>query len=155
MKELQDLRTHLEAALSPEHQELVGRLFDLLEKQVARADRLEKENELLRKRILELEGKSNPPQAEAPSKPYSLSSEDKRRRRSKRRKTANRKPGRKPKRDKLDCVRWIDIVPKNTRQEECDITNERPVWRIENGRAVRVGYRVHRKSWQATPRIPG
>lgn len=155
MKELQDLRTHLEAALSPEHRELVARLFDLLEKQVARADRLEKENELLRKRISELEGKSNPPKTGAPSEPYSLSAEGKRRRRSKRRKTANRKPGRKPKTDKLDCVRWIDIVPRGTRQEECDITNERPVWRIENGRAVRVGYRVHRKSWQATPRIPG
>jgi len=157
MKELRELRKGLEEAVKPGNDWLVDAIFDLLEKQVARSDRLEKENQRLRERVAELE-KSNPPQSRPPvEESYSLDAEEKRRQRKQRKKklTPKRKPGRKPKKDKLDCVRWVDILPEGVRKKDCDIINERPVWHIEDGRAVRVGYRVHRQSWQPTPRIPG
>ena len=155
MKELNELRKGLEAAVEPGSDWLVNAVFDLLEQQVKRSDRLEKENERLRQRIADLEEKDAPPPP--PTESYSLDAEEKRRRRQQRKKklASKRKPGRKPKKDKLDCVRWVDVLPAGVSKQECDLCNERPVWHIEDGRAVRVGYRVYRKSWGETPRIPG
>jgi hypothetical protein len=157
MKELSELRKGLEAAVEPGRGWLVSAVFDLLEQQVKRCDRLEKENERQRERIAELEEKLRPPQPPPSSGDFSLTAEEKRRRRKKRKKQSapKRKPGRKPKEDKLDCVRWVDVVPEGVKKSDCDLCNERPVWRIEDGRAVRVGYRVHRQSWGPTPPIPG
>lgn len=163
MTELRELRKELEAAIGSERgslADLVNRSWDLLEKQIQRCDRLEKENLRLRKRIADLEGKDDPPAspAAAPAESYSLDAEEKRRRRgqrNKQRKRSPRKPGRKPKRDKLDCVRWIDVYPTGLSQQDCELCNQRPVWHIEDGRAVRIGYRVWRQSWGETPRIPG
>lgn len=159
MKELRELRKELEAMVEPDGRASVDSLFGLLEKQVGRCDRLEKENARLRLRILELEQKLHPSATKqvAPTKAYSLDAEERRRRKQHRRKAdSKRKAGRKPKKDKLDgCVRWVDILPDGVRKKDCDDCNERPVWHIENGQAVRVGYRVHRQSWEDTPRIPG
>jgi transposase len=154
MKELSKLREGLESAVEPGNAWLVNAVFDLLEWQVKRCDRLEKENARLRERIAQLVGGDDPP---PPAESYSLDAEDKRRQRKHRKKklASKRKPGRKPKKDKLDCVRWVDVLPPGVTKRECGICNERPVWHIENGRAVRVGYRVHRTSWGETPRIPG
>jgi septation ring formation regulator EzrA len=91
MKELRELRKELDAAIKPGQAEVVDRLFDLLEKQVKRGERLEKENEQLLRRIAELE-KRDPPAAEqeakAPDESYSLDAEEKRRRRKQRKRKA-------------------------------------------------------------------
>lgn len=161
MKELRELRKELEAAVKPGCGELIERLFDLLEKQARRCDRLEKENARLRQRIAESE-KQGPPQppssAEASTESYSLSAEEKRRRRKRllTTKAKKRKAGRKPNQEKQKTVvRWVDILPEGARKKDCLLQSERPVWRIEAGRAVRVGYRVYRLSWGETPRVPG
>lgn len=161
MKELRGLRKELEAGVKPEHGPLIERWFDFLEKQASRCEWLEKENARLRQRIAELE-KQSPPQApsgaEEPAESYSLSAEEKRRRRKRLLKTKakKRKAGRKPNQEKQKTVvRWVDILPEGARQEDCLLQSERTVWRIEEGRAVRVGYRVYRLSWGETPRVPG
>ena len=109
MKELSELRKGLEEAVEPGNDWLVNAVFDLLEQQVKRSDRLEKENGRLRQRIADLEGKDAPPPP--PTSSYSLDAEEKRRRRQQRKKklASKRKSGRKPKQDKLDCVRWVDV----------------------------------------------
>lgn len=161
MKELRELRWELDAAIGAGRRPVVERLFRLLEKQVNRGQRLEKENELLRRRIAELE-KRDPPatgqEAKVPDESYSLDAEEKRRRRKQRKRKAapKRKAGRKPGQDKLNCViRWVDVVPEGVRKEDCQLQSQRPVWRIEEGRAVRVGYRIYRLAWQPSPRIAG
>ncbi|MCA9182864.1 MAG: transposase, partial [Planctomycetales bacterium] len=64
--------------------------------------------------------------------------------------------GRNPKQDKLDSVvRWEDVVPAGAKKNGCDLQSERIVWRIEDGKAVRIGYRIYRVAWGETPRIPG
>ena len=99
MKELRELRKELDAAIKPGQAEIVDRLFDLLEKQVKRCERLEKENEQLRRRIAE-----DPPatgqEAKAPHESYSLDAEEKRRRRKRRKRKAAQqgKTGRNPSR---------------------------------------------------------
>jgi len=161
MKELRELRKELDAAIKPGQADVVDRLFGLLEKQVKRCERLGKENEQLRRRIAELE-KQDPPatgqEANKPDESYSLDAEEKRRRRKqrKRKATPRRKSGRKPSQDKLNCVvRWVDVVPDGARKSDCQLQSRRPVWHIEEGRAVRVGYRIYRLAWGETPRVPG
>ena len=53
MKELRELRKELDAAIKPGHGQVVDRLFDLLERQIKRCERLEKENQRLAERIAE------------------------------------------------------------------------------------------------------
>ena len=162
MKELRELRKELDAAIKPGHGQVVDRLFDVMEKLVSRCERLEKENQRVRQRITELENQDppvSPQEGNVPSDSYSLDAEEKRRRRKQRqRQTAakKRKPGRKPNKDKLECVvRWVDVLPEGAQKRDCQLQSERPVWHIEDGRAVRVGYRIYRLPWQETPRIPG
>ena len=114
MKELRALRKDLEESLKPGNDGLVDAVFALLESQAARCDRLEKENQRLRERIAELEKQLGPPQGPSSvEESYSLVAEEKRRQRKEREKKRRpkRKPGRKPEKDKMDCVRWVDIVP--------------------------------------------
>jgi len=159
MKELRELRKQLDAAIKRGHSQVVDRLFDLLEKQSKRCERLEKENRRLTQRIAELEKQDPTATPSTPSESYSLDAEEKRRRRKQRQRQTSakqRKSGRKPNKDKLECVaRWIDILPEGAQKRDCQLQSERPVWHIENGQAVRVGYRIYRLPWQATPRIPG
>ena len=116
MKELCELRRELEAAVKPEHGAVNDRLFDLLEKQASRCERLEKENAQFRKRIAELEkqGPPQPPNADEPSQSYSLSAEEKRRRKRLRQSASKkRQAGRKANRtNKTDtgAIRQTHIV---------------------------------------------
>ena len=81
MKELRELRKELEAAIESGDGEVVDRLFNLLEKQAERCERLEKENKQLRQRIAELENQDRPgPRQDTgtPTASYSLEAEEKR-----------------------------------------------------------------------------
>ena len=161
MRELQQLRAEFESSSERALGRTTDRLFDLLEKQARRIERLEKENEQLRRRLAvhepEEERRAAEPTVAEKSQDYSLAAEEKRRRR-KRRKSSKRtaRTGRKPGETKLEqVVRWVDVVPKGVAKKACSLQSERPVWHLENGRAVLVGYRIYRADWQATPRIPG
>ncbi len=162
MTELQALKKDLQEAIKPGHEAVVDRLLALLEQQIKRCDRLEKENQRLRKRVDELEGKSRkPPESGGHGEvDYSLSAEELRRKRAQHKKAqskkAKRKAGRKPKKDKLKSVaRWEDVVPAGMLKDECELQSERIAWRLEQGKAVRVGYRVYCAPWASTPRVEG
>jgi len=77
MKELRELRKELDAAIKPGHSQVVDRLFDLLEKQIKRCERLEKENGRLTHRIAELEKQDPPAPPSVRSESYSLDAEEK------------------------------------------------------------------------------
>ncbi len=163
MTELQTLRKELQEAVKPGYEAVVDRLLSLLEQQIKRCDRLEKENQRLRARVEELEGKSSkkPPKSGGSGDvDYSLTAEELRRKRDKHKKAQNkkskRKAGRKPKKDKFESVvRWEDVVPAGMDKRNCELQSERIVWRLEQRKAVRVGYRIYCASWSATPRIEG
>lgn len=48
-----------------------------------------------------------------------------------------------------------DIYPTAAVKRDCELVRERAVWRLRDGRAVLVGYRVFRAPGEAEPRIPG
>jgi len=92
--------------------------------------------------------------SETPSASYSVDAEHKRRRRGKRRR--KKSPGRRPSELKFaDAERFRDVYPAGVRHADCQLVRERAVWRLENGRAVRVGYCIFAGPGGDEPRIPG
>jgi transposase len=90
--------------------------------------------------------------AATPAGSYSLDAESKRRQRRKRRRKQS--PGRRPTEVKFaDAQRQEDIYPEGVRRSDCHLARARAVWRLENGRAVLVGYRIF--AFGPEPRIPG
>ena len=101
-------------------------------------------------------GDPNDSQSRAASEHYSVDAEMRRRYRRRRRKKS---PGRQPTELKFaEAERVEEIYPPELpviRRSECRIARERAVWRLENGRAVRVGYRIFTATGYDEPRIPG
>jgi len=99
------------------------------------------------------EGSPGPAPAEKPSASYSLDAERQRRRRRRRRKKS---PGRRPTELKFAAAeRFQDLYPEGARHDGCHLVRERAVWRLEGGRAVRVGYRIFAGPGGDEPPIPG
>jgi uncharacterized coiled-coil protein SlyX len=120
-------------------------LLDLLEQQDKTIRRLQAELDRLKQRLAQYEPESQRdikganPGSDAGTQ-YSLEAEEKRRRRRKKKKKS---PGRRPTQLKFadaQCVR--DVYPPGVRAADCRLARQRPVWRLEDGRAVLVGYRV-------------
>jgi transposase len=99
------------------------------------------------------EATSDPSAAQFPSLHYSLDAEEKRRQRPKRK---QKSPGRRPTARKFaEAERVADVVPEGLRRQDCALVRERAVWRLEEGRAVLVGYRIFRGPGSEEPSIPG
>jgi len=135
----------------------VEQLLDVIDKQQQTIQGLRRENQRLQERLAQYEpevkseGSAAKPEARAS---YSLDAEAKRRRRRKRRRKKSR--GRRPTELKFaEAERREDIYPDGVRRGDCQLVRERAVWRLENGRAVRVGYRIFAGPGGNEPRIPG
>jgi transposase len=136
----------------------VEQLLELIDKQQQTIQGLRRENQRLQEKLAQYEpealgGPAAKPAVETPAQPYSLDAEAKRRGRKRRRKKS---PGRQPTELKFaDAHRTEDIYPDGVRHQDCQLVRERAVWRLENGRAVRVGYRIFAGPNGKEPRIPG
>lgn len=86
---------------------------------------------------------------------YGLEGESKRRqRRQPHRK--KKSPGRRPTEVKFnDAHRYDNVYPAGVRPGVCTLVRQRAVWRLEDGRAVLVGYRLFAGPDAQEPRIPG
>jgi len=89
---------------------------------------------------------------------YSLKAEERRREKPhnrKRRQKSSRR-GRRTTQEKLDQAQRTETVcPEEFCVDECKLHRKRPVWRIENGRAVLVAYEIYRGPSGEIPTIPG
>jgi transposase len=93
-------------------------------------------------RVLERKAQANRSKTPRFSGDYSLRSQERPTRRRKR-----RSPGRRPKALKLDRTeRTEEVYPEGVPPQQCVFGRDRLAWRIEDGRAVRVRYRLHRDS---------
>lgn len=87
---------------------------------------------------------------------YSLKAEEKRRRGKRRRKQKSARRGRRPTEEKLARAERIEpVYPEGVPPEKCTLHRKRPVWRIEQGRAVLVAYHIYRGPSEVLPRMPG
>src|SRR5437763_10290940 len=132
-------------------------LLDLLEQQEQAIQRLRAEVQRLRQRLAqyepEVQREATPPRP-TPSASYSVDAEEKRRRRKRRRK--KKSPGRRPTRLKFaDAEHIEEVYPDGVPRADCRPVRERAVWRLIDGRAVRVGYRGCAGPGGHEGRIPG
>jgi transposase len=93
--------------------------------------------------------------------PFSMRAEEKRqaarvKKGRKRKDKAKGRRGRIRTEDKIaKAERTEDVYPDGVPRSDCRLSHTRPVWRLENGRAVLVAYRVFRGPKNQYGRIPG
>ncbi len=134
----------------------VEQLLDLIDKAHQTIRRLEADKRRLAQRLAQYEPEAaseaassptntNPP---TPNASYSLDAENQRRQGRRRRKKS---PGRTPTEVKFTAADQLeDIYPDNVRRGDCQLVRERAVWRLLDGKAVRVGY-CHRAPQNQPP----
>jgi transposase len=126
--------------------------FAALQASKLRIEALEKENADLKK---QLAGTTAPV-----DEPYSLRAEEQRQQqrgqRNKRKESKKQRRGRRANEEKLKRAERIeDVYPEGVPLERCRLSHVRVVWRLQEGRAVLVGYRVFRGPKKHYGVIPG
>ena len=133
----------------------VEQLLDIFEKLQQTIRRLEADKRRLTQRLAQYEpeaasGAGNQP---TPNSAYSVDAENKRRGGRRHRKKS---PGRTPTELKFAEAEHVDdIYPDGVRHVDCQLVRERAVWRLIDGKSVRVGYRIFAGPDGKEPRIPG
>lgn len=137
----------------------VEQLLDIIERQQQSIKCLQTERRRLTQRLAQYEPEAARAQqtpatnAATPNASYSVDAETKRRQGRKRRKKS---PGRQPTEVKFaEADRLDEVYPDGVAKRQCQLVRERAVWRIEDGKAVRVGYRIFAGPDGKEPRIPG
>jgi len=134
-------------------------LLDIIDRLRHSIQRLQADHERLRQRLARYEpeaardNQASAANAATPNASYSIDAENKRRQPRRRRKKS---PGRQPTEVKFAAAqREVNIFPDGVPKRQCQLMRERAVWRIEDGKAIRVGYRIHAGPDGKEPRIPG
>ena len=138
----------------------VGRLVDLvgaLQRKLAEANQ---RNRRLEGRVRELEAKLGSAATAKLDQSFSLKAEQKRQeargRKAKQKKKQRRRRGRLSTADKLKLAQREECVfPAGVDPQQCRLSHSRPVWRLEEGRAVLVAYHVYRGPGNRYGKIPG
>jgi transposase len=110
-------------------------------------------------RIAELEKQLPGSPTSKVDEPFSLRAEEKR---QQARTKSKRKPPRKGRRGRIttsdkiaQAQRHEDVLPDGIDKSQCQLSHTRPVWRLEQGRAVLVAYHIYRGPNSQYGRIPG
>lgn len=137
----------------------VERLVEIIENQQQNIKRLVANERRLIELLKQYEPRAscdattNQANSQTPPASYSLDAETKRRQR---RRCRKKSPGRQPTEVKFaDAEQFRNVYPDGVRRADCELVRERAVWRIEDGKAVRVGYRIFAGPDGKEPRIPG
>jgi hypothetical protein len=141
----------------------VERLFDVLVTQQRQLHAALQELQAAQQRIAELEKKMGgpaPPSTAKVDEPFSMRAEEKRqqarRKKKKRKLSCQGRRGRLTTADKLLLAeRTEKCFPAGVRPEDCHLSHTRPVWRLEQGRAVLVAYAIYRGPKNHYGQIPG
>jgi len=134
----------------------VDRLIDLLVT-------LQRQLEAARQRIDELEQKPGGPGTPATAKveqPFSMRAEEKRQqargKNNNKVKLSHRRRGRLTSADKIKLAERTEACfPEGMPEKDCQLSHTRPVWRLENGRAVLIAYHIYRGPGNHYGKIPG
>jgi transposase len=138
------------------------RLIEIILTQQRQLETVQRELRAAQQRIEELENKRGgaaPPPGTV-DQAFSMRAEEKRQRQrgkgDKRKLSRNGRRGRLSTADKLErAERSEPRFPEGVPHEECRLSHRRPVWRLENGRAVLVAYEIYRGRKNQYGAIPG
>ncbi len=133
----------------------VDRLIDVIVTLQRQLEAAQQRNEELEK---QLAGLATPVTTKV-AEPFSMRSEEKRqdkRGKNKRQRSKKGRRGRLTNADKLKlAVRTEQCFPKDVPAQDCQLSHTRPVWRLEDGRAVVIGYEIYRGPKNQYGKIPG
>jgi transposase len=119
---------------------------------------LQRQLEAAKRRIAELESRIGPGATTKVDEPFSVQAEERRqaaRGKIKRRKNRPSRLGRVSTQEKIrQAERTEKVFPDGVPQSDCKLSHTRPVWRLENGRAVLVAYEVYRGPKNQFGKIP-
>jgi transposase len=121
---------------------------------------LQRQLQAANQRIAELEKQSSDPAAPKLQQPFSLRAEEQRQqargKNSKRKKKNRGRRGRVTTADKIArAQRHEDVLPEGLAKGDCQESHVRPVWRLENNRAVLIAYHIYRGPHNQYGKIPG
>jgi len=130
----------------------VDRLVDLVVS-------LERQLQAAKRRIEELEKQLGVRASEKVAEPFSVRAEEQRQQacgKKGRAKKKNRRRGRIMTAEKIArATRTEQVFPAGVAKKDCKLSHTRPVWRLENGRAVLVAYEIYRGPGNQYGQIPG
>lgn len=130
----------------------VQRLVDLMVS-------LQRKLQAAEQRIAELEKQLAGSATAKVDEPFSMRAEEKRqqaRGKTKRKGKPKGRRGRFSTADKIaQAERAVDVLPDGVDKSQCQWSHVRPVWRLENGRAVLVAYHIYRGPHKHYGKIPG
>lgn len=123
---------------------------------------LQRQLEAAQQRIAELEKNAGPtpPATAKVAEPFSMRAEEKRQQaRDQKKKPKLSRKGRRGRlntADKIKLAERTDVcLPEGVPPEDCYYSHTRPVWRLENGRAVLIAYQIYRGPKNQYGKIPG
>jgi transposase len=135
------------------------RLVELIVASQRRLDAATRELEAAKHRIAELEKQLGPTASTKVDQPFSMRAEERRQEaRGNKRRPKNRatRRGRLTTAEKVRQAAWAEkVFPKGVAKSDCQLSHTRPVWRLEQGRAVLVAYEVYRGPNSQFGKIPG
>lgn len=147
MEDVEQLKRDVEAG-----QIGVDRLVELIVTQ-------QRQLQVANKRIEELEQKLGAASTAKVDESFSVRAEEQRqeaRGKKKRKPKKNGQRGRVTTAKKIaQAERTEEILPEGFTKSECQLSHTRPVWRLENGRAVLVAYQIYRGPNNCYGKIPG
>lgn len=135
-------------------------VFDMLERQERLVHHLQTELQRVRQRLAQYEPdvlQDNTPPSPQPTSTaaYSLHAEEQRRRRGRPQRPRS-SPGRRPTELKFSQAHCVeDIYPEGLPPTECQLLRQRAIWRLREGQAVLVGYRLFGRPSGPEPPLPG
>ena len=137
----------------------VDRLIDVIVTQQRQLESALRELKSAQQQIAELKQKAGGTATAKVDEPFSMRAEEKRQQaRGKTKKKLSKKGrrGRLSSADKLKLAeRTEKVFPDGVPAQDCQLSHTRPVWRLENGRAVLIAYQIYRGPKNQYGKIPG
>lgn len=138
----------------------VDRLIDVIVTQQRQLESTSQELKSAQQRIEELEKKAGGSGTAKVDEPFSMRAEEKRQQaRGKKKKNKRSRKGRRGRIATADKVKLAErtekVFPGGVPQVDCQLSHTRPVWRLENGRAVLIAYQIYRGPKNQYGKIPG
>jgi transposase len=120
---------------------------------------LQRELQAAKQRIAELEKQLAGSGTTKVDEPFSMRAEEQRqeaRGKTKRKRKQKKRRGRLTTSDKVaQAERSVDVFPEGVDKSQCQRSHVRPVWRLEDGRAVLIAYHIYRGPKNQYGKIPG
>jgi transposase len=137
----------------------VDRLIDVIVTLQRQLEAAQRELEAAKQRIEELEKKAGGSATAKCQEPFSMKAEEKRQERRGKTKRPLSKKGRRGRLTTIDKVKLAErtekCFPEGIPHQDCRHSHTRPVWRLEQGRAILIGYEIYRGPNNQYGKVPG